>query len=71
MGKVQPTVFPTPLYTTTTTPSTANLPQQLQLPQQQPLLPLQQLQPQTRRASLVSNSYFFYKTEGLRVKDGG
>ena len=25
----------------------------------------------TRRASLVSNSYFFYKTEGLRVKDGG
>ena len=25
----------------------------------------------TRRASSVSNSNFFYKTEGLRVKDGG
>ena len=25
----------------------------------------------TRWASLVSNSYFFYKTEGLRMKDGG
>ena len=24
-----------------------------------------------RRASSVSNSNFFYKTEGLRVKDGG
>ena len=25
----------------------------------------------TRRASLVSNSFFFYKTERLRVKDEG
>ena len=25
----------------------------------------------TRWASLVSNSYFFYKTEGLRVEDRG
>ena len=25
----------------------------------------------TRRASSVSNFYFFYKTEGLRVKDEG
>jgi hypothetical protein len=26
---------------------------------------------ETRRASSVSNSNFFYKTEGLRMKDGG
>jgi hypothetical protein len=26
---------------------------------------------ETRRASSVSNSHFFYKTEGLRMKDGG
>ena len=26
---------------------------------------------ETRRASLVSNSYFFYMTEGSKVKDGG
>ena len=26
---------------------------------------------ETRRASSVSNSNFFNKTEGLRVKDGG
>ena len=25
----------------------------------------------TRRASLVSNSFFYYKTEGLRVKNKG
>ena len=25
----------------------------------------------TRMSSTVSNSYFFYKTEGLRVKGGG
>jgi hypothetical protein len=28
-------------------------------------------QQKTRRASSVSNSYFFYKNEVLRVKDGG
>ena len=30
-----------------------------------------QIQNKTRRASLVSNSFSYYKTEGLRVKDEG